>query len=156
MRLGPSAWKSETLKISILWAGSNSGEPRKIRAYFHLILRPDDTVCGITFDGFTEFSATTKSVMREYCRELSERLDAEQIDLDYIIQRWRGQWFEPEGYCHQTCDMRKSILDAAAIRLSEWKERRDFIKGVRRWICSGDCSTLTMGSSVTLGRIRPV
>jgi len=123
-RLGPDAWRSETLKVSILWANDPKKKPRKIRAYFHLVLGEDGRVRGITFDGMTEFSSSVKSVMREYCRELSARLADGEIDLDYVIERWRGQWFEPEGYCHQTGDMKRSILDAAAARLVEWKERR--------------------------------
>jgi len=104
---------SITHKISIQWLNPETGKVYPAKAYFHLIWF-EGKLIGIDFDGLNAQVSSSKAVLREYCRELSERLRREEIDLEYICDRWIAQRFAPEGYCDQTKGMVTSILDAAS------------------------------------------
>ena len=118
---------STTHKISIHWLHTKSGTMREANIYFHLLWNPvDNCLVGIKMDGLRDFKHMSKALFREYCRELTERLQRKEIDLQYICQRWIVQRFEPAGMCPQINGIALSPLDAAAkFFMARYKIRLD-------------------------------
>jgi hypothetical protein len=106
---------STTHRITIRWLDPKREIMRKTNLYLHLIWGAEDKrLVGVKIDGLHDFKHINKALFREYCRELSERLIASEIDLQYICNRWMAQRFEPEGFCDQLGAPVLSPLDAAA------------------------------------------
>ena len=113
---------STTHKITILWFDPKREGQMSTNVYFHLLwdlpldiqTYTSQRLIGIDVDGLRNFRHTSKALFREYCRELSERLKRNEIDLDYICKRWIVQRFAPEGHCTQLGKPVLSPLDAAA------------------------------------------
>jgi len=111
--------RSTTFKVEVKSWIANDGRVMDVNAYFHLLWAYDPEIAserlvGIDFDGMNAQAGTAKAVLRELCRELSQRLRHGEVGLGHIVDRWRAQRFEPAGYCPQTNSMITSILDGAA------------------------------------------
>ena len=106
--------KSTTFKVTVKGWTSPEGDIMDVNGFFHLVWDSVGDLVEIHFDGLNPQAANAKAIIREYCRELSERLSTRAIGLLYICDRWVGQRFEPSGYCPQAHGMVTSILDAAS------------------------------------------
>lgn len=104
---------STTFKIEIRWYDTKHRREKRTSFFLHLLWNGEQLI-GLKMDGLREFKTMNRALFREYCRELSERLQDGQIDLNYVCQRWIAQTFDPEGYCPQLEAMVRSPLDAAA------------------------------------------
>lgn len=106
---------STTHRITIRWFDLKREAERKTNIYLHLLWdSSDQSLIGIKIDGLGDFKHINKALFREYCRELTVRLTAKEIDMAYVCDRWIAQRFEPDGFCDQVNGMVLSPLDAAA------------------------------------------
>jgi hypothetical protein len=85
-----------------------------VNLYIHLVWDEGLSLIKIHCDGLNGQTSSVKAIMREYFRELSERLERREIGLRYICRRWIAQRFEPSGVCPQVEGLASSLLDGAA------------------------------------------
>ncbi|MCU0691374.1 MAG: hypothetical protein MUF54_08230 [Polyangiaceae bacterium] len=106
---------STTHKVEIRsWQPPDGGSPVDVNFFVHLVWGQDGRLHGIDCDGLNGQAGVVKALARELCRELSQRIEHEEIDLNYICERWVAQRFEPAGICPQVPGIVSSVLDGAA------------------------------------------
>jgi hypothetical protein len=107
-------WYSTTHKVEIKSWVSESGIVMDVNLFIHLVWDEALNLIAIHCDGLNGQTAAVKAIMREYFREMSERLERREIGLRYVCKRWIAQRFEPAGVCPQAKGSAWSLLDAAA------------------------------------------
>jgi hypothetical protein len=107
-------WYSTTHKVEIKSWISPEGAVMDVNLFIHLVWDEGLNLIKIHCDGLNGQTGSVKAVLREYCRELSERLERREIGLRYICKRWIAQRFDPAGICPQAEGPVSSLLDGAA------------------------------------------